>query len=71
MLELLFEHEKHDAIIVSSKIMMSVLDVDKNGLIRTLREVFNEIRLFLDRLKSHLYIKIKINCVTIKFVFIL
>ena len=32
MLELLFEHEKHDAIIVSSKIMMSVLDVDKNGL---------------------------------------
>ena len=46
MLELLFEHEKHDAVIVSSKIMMSVLDVDKNGLNRTLMEVFNEIRLF-------------------------
>ena len=55
MLELLFEHEKHDAIIVSSKIMMSVLDVDKNGLNRTLMEVFNEIRLFFDCLKSHLY----------------
>ena len=55
MLELLFEHEKHDAIIVSSKMFMLVLDVDKNGLNRTLTEVFNEIRLFLDRLKSHLY----------------
>ena len=55
MLELLFEHEKNDAIIVSSKMFMLVLDVDKNGLNCTHTEVFNEIRLFFDRLKSHLY----------------